>query len=211
MKNHPNYETAKRGEYLTHADRAKLIRSALALAFPSTKFSVTTKTYSGGGSVSVGWMDGPSSEQVEKIAGQFETRGFDGMIDMAHNCDLWLAPDGTASIAHDSGTQGSMGMHPEIIGSAHHPDAILVENICSGFVSCSHHFSADRLRAAIESVKAENWADLQSFNWDQIEVLTSEYDGSGYTKGAGSARVYNQWLDGFIFNRAAELGQTVNA
>lgn len=205
MKNHPIYEKAKRGEYITHADRAKLIRSALARAFPETKFSVTTKTYSGGGSVSVRWIDGPGSKTVDKIAGQFETEGFDGSIDMAHSRDLWLAPDGTATVAHDSGTQGSMGCHAEIIGSAHHPDAILVSNISTGFVSCSQSLSVERLAEAVASIRAQNWRELENFPWETVEIAKSEYDGSGYLKGASSTRLNDKWLDGVIYSRAHEL------
>lgn len=205
MKNNPIYEKAKRGEYITHADRAKLIRFALAKAFPAVKFSVTTKTYSGGGSVSVRWIDGPTSKAVEKVADQFETEGFDGSIDLAHSRDLWLAPDGTASVAHDSGTQGSMGSHPEIIGSAHHPDAILVSNISTGFVSCSQSLSVERLTEAMQSIRAQNWRELEKFHWETVEIARSEYDGSGYIKGASSIRLNDRWLDGVIYSRAHEM------
>ena len=38
-------------EYLTCAETAKLVRSALKAAFPGVKFSVCSSTYSGGASI----------------------------------------------------------------------------------------------------------------------------------------------------------------
>ena len=66
---------------------AKRIRSELAKAFPAIKFSVTSKSYSGGDSVHVSWTDGPTSEQVDRIAGKYEAGHFDGMTDMYEYCD----------------------------------------------------------------------------------------------------------------------------
>lgn len=194
---HPIYLKAKAGEYLTHADRALLIRSALKNAFPLVKFSVKTQTYAGGGSVRVSWNDGPVAKDVEKVAGQFETRGFDGMIDMAHSCHLWLAPDGTATLAHDPGTQGSMGCDPEIIGSAHHPDAVIADRISSGYVFCNRHISPALYQRAIDAVKAENWAELQDFDWSKIS-------GENFDA-ARSVRVYSDWLDGYICKEASKI------
>jgi len=69
-------------EYLSAADTAKLVRKALAEAFPGVKFSVRSKTYSGGASIDVRWTDGPNSKQVEAVAKRFEGSDFDGMIDL---------------------------------------------------------------------------------------------------------------------------------
>lgn len=68
-------------KYLTCAETAKLIRQALKEAFPDVKFSVRSNTYSGGASISVLWIDGPNTKQVEAVAGVFEASYFDGMID----------------------------------------------------------------------------------------------------------------------------------
>ena len=67
--------------YMSCADTAKLVRKALKEAFPAIKFSVRSDTYSGGASIRVGWVDGPSTEQVEDVAGVFRGAYFDGMID----------------------------------------------------------------------------------------------------------------------------------
>lgn len=64
------------------ADTAKLVRAALKQSFPGVKFSVTSKTYSGGASVDVSWTDGPTTKEVDAISKQFEGASFDGMIDL---------------------------------------------------------------------------------------------------------------------------------
>lgn len=68
-------------KYLTCAETAKLIRQALKEAFPGVKFSVRSSTYSGGASITVGWTDGPTSDQVDGIVKVFEGSYFDGMTD----------------------------------------------------------------------------------------------------------------------------------
>lgn len=68
-------------KYLSCAETAKLIRTALKEAFPGIKFGVRSKTYSGGASITIGWTDGPNTKQVEAVTGRFEGSYFDGMID----------------------------------------------------------------------------------------------------------------------------------
>jgi hypothetical protein len=72
----------KTTEYLSAAETAKLVRKALSEAFPGVKFSVRSKSYSGGASINVGWIDGPNSKQVEAVAKRFEGSHFDSMIDL---------------------------------------------------------------------------------------------------------------------------------
>ena len=72
--------------YLTCAETAKLVRTALRESFPGVKFSVRAKTYSGGASISVWWTDGPMRADVEAVARQFEAADFDGMI------RVWIEP-----------------------------------------------------------------------------------------------------------------------
>jgi hypothetical protein len=68
-------------QYLSCAETAKLVRSALKESFPGVKFSVTSKTYSGGASISIYYVDGPTYEQVKAVTGVFEGSYFDGMQD----------------------------------------------------------------------------------------------------------------------------------
>src|SRR5215510_11014328 len=95
--------------YLSCAETAKLVRKALKVAFPRVTFSVRSKTYSGGASITVGWVDGPTSKQVDEVVGVYGGGGFDGMIDMAYSKEAWLMPDGSATFAKTTGTEGSMG------------------------------------------------------------------------------------------------------
>lgn len=67
--------------YLSCAETAKLLRMALRESFPGVKFSVRSKTYSGGASISVHYVDGPATKLVEAVADQFSGAYFDGMID----------------------------------------------------------------------------------------------------------------------------------
>lgn len=68
--------------YYTVVETAEMVRKALKAAFPRVKFSVTSKKYSGGSSISVGWTDGPNDESVKAITDQFEGATFDGMQDL---------------------------------------------------------------------------------------------------------------------------------
>lgn len=83
-------------EYLSCAETASYLRAALKAAFPTVKFSVRSKTYSGGASISVGWTDGPSAKTVEPVAQRFAGATFDGMIDLKSHHDSTLTlPDGS--------------------------------------------------------------------------------------------------------------------
>ncbi len=68
--------------YVSVADTAKLIRAELKAAFPAVKFSVRSKSYSGGASVTIYWTDGPTGKDVDAVAGKFAGASFDGMIDL---------------------------------------------------------------------------------------------------------------------------------
>ncbi len=65
----------------SHAEAAKLIRAELKAAFPATKFTVSSKTYSGGNSVDVTWNNGPLVEAVKNIVDKYEQGDFNAMTD----------------------------------------------------------------------------------------------------------------------------------
>ena len=65
----------------TCAEPAKLIRASLKEAFAGVKFSVRGKEYSGGASIRIEWVDGPTAAQVKKITDRFKASYFDGSID----------------------------------------------------------------------------------------------------------------------------------
>lgn len=58
----PKMET----EYIGVADTAKLIRVQLKKNFPAIKFSVKSKSYSMGASITIGWTDGRAAYEFIK-------------------------------------------------------------------------------------------------------------------------------------------------
>jgi hypothetical protein len=81
----------------------KNIRTELKRAFPAVKFSVRGKSYSGGCSIDVSWVDGPTSEQVKAILGKYAQGSFDGMIDCyEYSRAPWTEVFGGAQYVHGS-------------------------------------------------------------------------------------------------------------
>ena len=75
------------GKYHTDAVLvAKHIRQDLAAAFPGQKFSVRKTDYS---TIWIKWQDGPTQEEVERIAGKHERN----CTPDKWNCDLWNYED----------------------------------------------------------------------------------------------------------------------
>ena len=77
-------------DYISLADTNKLIRKALKESFPGIKFSVRGKSYAGGASTRIYWIDGPTADQVEHLISAFEGSYFDGMIDYKGSRYAWL-------------------------------------------------------------------------------------------------------------------------
>ena len=67
---------------ISTADTAKLIRKEVKHYFPNVKFSVRSHSYSGGSSINVSWVDGPTPEEVDSIVKRFQGASFDGMTDL---------------------------------------------------------------------------------------------------------------------------------
>lgn len=68
--------------YISVADTAKLVRKVLKEACPAIKFSVRSKSYSGGASMDICWTDGPTEADIKALVGRFEGSSFDGMEDL---------------------------------------------------------------------------------------------------------------------------------
>jgi hypothetical protein len=85
--------------YFTAAETAKFVRTALKTAFPGQKFSVRSKTYAGGASLSVNWEDGPTERDVDAVVDIYRGSGFDGMQDLKYSLSHWLLPNGTVQLA----------------------------------------------------------------------------------------------------------------
>jgi hypothetical protein len=70
-------------KYLSCAETAKLVRAKLKEAFPTTKFNVRSRVYSGGASIDIYWTtDTPKHAEVKAVTDPFEGATFDGMQDM---------------------------------------------------------------------------------------------------------------------------------
>ena len=57
------------------------LKTELRRAFPSVKFRVRSRSYSGGCSIDVDWTDGPTSKEVQVISDRYQECDFDGMND----------------------------------------------------------------------------------------------------------------------------------
>lgn len=73
-----------KGMYQEVAKVAANLRVELKRKFPGVKFSVTSKRFSGGNSIDVSWEDGPSHDEVEKVAGKYQHSHAD-----AESGDYW--------------------------------------------------------------------------------------------------------------------------
>ena len=69
-------------KYISTTETAKIVRQALKKAFPLVKFSVRSKSYSGGSSIDIDWTDGPTTRQAEVITKGFTGAGFDPCQDL---------------------------------------------------------------------------------------------------------------------------------
>lgn len=70
------------GKLSPHARAAANIREELRRAYPGIKFSVKSESYSGGNSVDVYWVMGPTTKEVDAIIQKYKDGHFDGMQDM---------------------------------------------------------------------------------------------------------------------------------
>lgn len=88
-----------------HVLAAKNIKKELAQLWPAVKFSVRSKSYSGGNNISVHWTDGPTSKQVDAILNKYEGGSFDGSQDLYASCRTpWTEVFGDSKYIHGSRT-----------------------------------------------------------------------------------------------------------
>ena len=66
----------------THAQVAKLIRKKLKEKFPSIKFTVRSRSFTGGNDVRISYDNAVPSKDIEKITNEYAAGSFDGMTDM---------------------------------------------------------------------------------------------------------------------------------
>lgn len=71
-------------DHYTTTETAAFVRAALRAAFPGTRFSVRSESFSMGSVVRIGWTDGPTEAEVRRVAHAFSSRTFDGSDDSTH-------------------------------------------------------------------------------------------------------------------------------
>lgn len=81
---------------------AKMVRCSLKHHFGKFPFSVKSKRYSGGSSITVYWTDGPTASRVDALIGHFCGADFDGMTDSKsyYDAETLVAPDGSIRHIH---------------------------------------------------------------------------------------------------------------
>ena len=91
----------------SHAIGAKNLKIELGRAFPKTKFYIKSQSYSGGDSIRVGWTDGPTQEEVEKVSSKYQEGSFDGMEDIYNydHSNVWPDVFGGAKYVNESRTE----------------------------------------------------------------------------------------------------------
>ena len=160
--------------YFSVTDTAKLIRKALKAEFPRVKFSVRSDSYAGGASVRISWTDGPTVDRVDAIVKPFESKSFDGMIDMAVCKRHWLLPDGSVVLAETPGTEGSRGVIPAHKRGLPHDDAKLV-SFGANYVFTERKYSRAFMETAARKVAAEYGAPVPEVEeWSSGAYIRSD-------------------------------------
>jgi len=180
--------------YLSVAETAKLIRPQLKAHFPGIKFSVRSSSYAGGASIDISWTDGPTTTEVDAVVGAYESKSFDGSIDLGCYWKSWLLPDGTAETAKGTGTTGSRGFIEPIDNPKPHPQAELV-SFGADSVHCDRAFSAEFLQPIAEAVATK-------YGHPMPTVLVRGC-GAYVDRTAGSARIANGYDLGDMIRQEA--------
>lgn len=161
-------------EYITVADTAKYVRKALSHNFPKVKFGVRSKSYSGGASIRVTWIDGPTTAQVKKVTERYEGADFDGMIDLKTYHETLLAgPNGIRAVHFGA---------DYIFTNRDYTDSFIQKAIDNLYNKYEGNFKRDNLlKPTIEDYKTGNirmnYKLSGGFNWDfiacELNVLLS--------------------------------------
>jgi hypothetical protein len=130
-------------KFLSCSETAALVRKQLKLHYPGIKFYVRSKTYSGGASIDIAWIDGPGPKDVERIAKAYEGADFDGMQDLKTYKTAYLFPDGTAQLA--TVDDGNTQVNPKPAGAVEvYPGA--------DFIFCNRHVTPGFAKPIIKAV-----------------------------------------------------------
>ena len=155
-------------KYLTCSETAKLIRKQLNANFPGVKFSVRSKTYSGGASIDIGWNYGPTTNEVDRIVKFFEGSSFDGMNDLKSPQEAWLLPNGEAVLAYRPESYG--GSVPGYKSNVPSPEAVRV-SFMADFVFTSRQFGTWQEEAALRDKVAHDMFNLQGYAYLGLNTM----------------------------------------
>ncbi len=98
---YPYLEQAGQSKRRGYALASFNLKKLLAREFPGVAFSVKSSSFSMGNSVDVSWTDGPTHDEVDKIADRFQNCDFDGMQDLSTYRDtVWPEVFGGAKYVH---------------------------------------------------------------------------------------------------------------
>ena len=186
MNTHQDILRTPQAEYIGVADTAKLIRGAIAKAFPGQKFSVKSDSYSGGASIHVKYTGGPMASDVDAILDPYRGGDFDGSIDMKYSRYSWLAPDGSASAAYSRGTVDNRGSDPGFIGDAHAAGSKYVR------------FGADFIFVERSATPGEYWECIDRF--ERLTGLAVRHDThrAGHYERTGEKGRRGNWLTRWV-------------
>lgn len=187
-------------EYLSVAETAKLIRVQLKKHFPVIKFSVKSKSYSMGASITIHWTDGPTTKKVNEVVQFFGGANFDGMIDLKTYVKTWLLPDGSAAYGKSHGTEGSHGVQPAYTYPAPCEGARLV-HFGADYIFTNRSYSEKSMIRAIMAVH-------DKYGFPLLNVKMTEYgpelEGDVYAR-LPNAQGYNQDNRYFVHQELSEM------
>jgi hypothetical protein len=173
--------------YISAVDTAKLIRKVLKREFPGHKFSVRTPH----GTIRIGWLDGPTDAEVNRVVSPFEGSDFDGMIDLKYYKESWLLPDGTAKFGKSRGTVENAGADPSYDNPQPCEGAEMVQ-FGVDFIFTNRKTS----RALVDQVAAEVFAE---YRWpipnihdyqDGYSSFGNDVEGQDWQRSMEIVRVY---------------------
>lgn len=150
---------------LSCAETAQLVRKALRQAFPVVRFSVRSKTYSGGASIDIAWTDGPAAKEVDEVVKSFEGADFDGMIDLKTHNRHWLMPDGSIEIAEVGIGHSRASEHEHYAPSRFGAELV---SFAADYIFTNRHYSVALLARIAADVCAKS-------GWDEPVVHDGEH------------------------------------
>lgn len=164
-------QNPSRAVYIGSTDTAKLIRAQLKAKFPGTKFSVRTDKYSGGSSIRINWVDGPTDDMVEAVVSAFNGSGFDGMTDYKYSQGAWLMPDGSADLRSVEAHYGTDG---DTIEAA--KDGAIPVSFCADFIFTNREISRSAMDRALRSYAARYPGDelAEAIKAGDVKTLGTE-------------------------------------